>query len=190
MSLLFPHPDNTQRTAAGHIDMVHEAMATVAAAVIRLMAHYYHSGYRDQSSRALAQLHQVTQTSEVRDLAELAQVKHTEAGSGKPLARLAPTHRCTSQMICNPHRCQTASPNPSPTRNHHHPPNSATPLQRATSTYSPTNHPNQNHHNHLKHPASPLIPQHTLNASQNPFRPTISFLATSGIFFSLPPNNL
>jgi hypothetical protein len=34
-------------------------MLATAASVIKLMAQYYHSGYRDQCFRALAQLHQV-----------------------------------------------------------------------------------------------------------------------------------
>jgi hypothetical protein len=34
-------------------------MVATAASVVKLMAQHHHSGYRDQCSRALAQLHQV-----------------------------------------------------------------------------------------------------------------------------------
>jgi hypothetical protein len=37
-------------------------LVATAAAVIKLMAQYHHSVYRDQCSRALAQLHQVKHT--------------------------------------------------------------------------------------------------------------------------------
>ncbi len=39
-----------------------KTMVATAAAMIKLMAQYRHSGYRDQCSRVLAQLHQVKHT--------------------------------------------------------------------------------------------------------------------------------
>ena len=96
-----------------------------------------------------------------------------------------PSVSLTRHVGCRDSTPLRSQPSLSPTRRIF-----ATPPIQHPLIHTPAHEHNPNHHNHLEHPISPPIPQHTLNASQNSFHPTISFFGHLGNFFSLPPNNL